>query len=183
VIAAPKSYLGQASANRYTTAVPARPTFIEPCTPKAAQTPPKGEDWVFEAKWDGYRCLIVKDGKTVRLYSRNRTEWTDRLPGIASSFASFGARSAVIDGELCVCDAEGRPDFRALHRTMRERRPDESRLVYYAFDLLHANGADLTAKPLIARKTKLDALAEREPVVPCLFLGRELIKGEATAAS
>ena len=92
------------------------PTFIEPCSPKAAKTPPEGEDWVFEAKWDGYRCLVVKDGKNVRLYSRNRTEWTDRLPGLASSFASFGARSAVIDGELCVCDAEGRPDFRALHR-------------------------------------------------------------------
>jgi bifunctional non-homologous end joining protein LigD len=129
--------------------VPRLPTFIEPCSPKAAKTPPKAR-LGFQAKWDGYRCLIVKDGKEVRLYSRNRTEWTDRLPGIASSFASFGARSAVIDGELCVCDAEGRPDFRALHRTMRDRRPDESSLIYYAFDLLHANGADLTAKPVIA---------------------------------
>jgi bifunctional non-homologous end joining protein LigD len=59
--------------------VSVRPAFVNPRLPVLSQHPPKGRDWVHQAKWDGYRCLIVKDGPRVRLFSKRGTEWTDRL--------------------------------------------------------------------------------------------------------
>jgi ATP-dependent DNA ligase len=51
-------------------------------------------------------------------------------------FAALPADSVVVDGELCLCDSRGRPDFRALHAEMRQKRPDVSRMAFFAFDLL-----------------------------------------------
>lgn len=154
-------------------------TFVEPCQPRSAKTPPKGANWIHEPKWDGYRCIIVKDGKNVRLYSRNRTDWTGRLPVIGGYFQGYPCKSAVFDTELCICDAEGRPDFRTLHAQMRARKPEEGKLSIYAFDLLHLDGADLRPIPLVERKKRLDELAERKPnVVPCLYLVQHFYDGE-----
>ncbi len=68
-----------------------------------------------QAKWDGYRLLVAKDGDRVRLYSKGGTEWTG-MPVLAQAFAGLPPRSAVLDGELCLCDSRGRPDFSASLR-------------------------------------------------------------------
>src|SRR5262245_16481545 len=65
-----------------------RPSFFDPCLPVLGRAPPKGPDWVHQLKMDGYRCLVGKVGQRVRLYSRNGTEWSDRLPGVAEAFAA-----------------------------------------------------------------------------------------------
>jgi bifunctional non-homologous end joining protein LigD len=93
------------------------------------------------------RFQVIKIGGEVRLFSRNGADWTDRLPAIAAAFARLPARVAQIDGELCLCDADGRPDFRELMRAARQRPADETRLSFHAFDLLHLNAADLKPKP------------------------------------
>lgn len=152
--------------------------FIRPSLAVAAKSPPKGDAWVHEAKWDGYRIQVVKDAAGVRLFSKTGTEWTKRLPSIAQAFAALPATSAILDGELCFCDDRGNPNFRALHRMMRNARPEPERLVVYAFDLMHRNGADLRAKPLQERRRRLVDLV-RSAEVPCLFVGDQFANGAA----
>jgi hypothetical protein len=132
--------------------------FVRPCIPTVTSQPPVGERWVHEAKWDGWRFQIIKAAGQVRLFARIGTEWTERLPAIADAFATLPARSAQLDGELCFCDEQGRPNFHALQGTMRWRYPDQAALSFHAFDLLHLNGADLRPKPLLEGRKRLAGL-------------------------
>lgn len=76
----------------------ARLAFIRPLAPSASVRPPKGDDWIYQPKWDGFRFQIVKGGSEVRLYSRSGAECTDRLRGMREAFAELPARTAVLDG-------------------------------------------------------------------------------------
>jgi bifunctional non-homologous end joining protein LigD len=155
------------------------PKFVRPCIPTTGELP-KGPTWLHEPKWDGYRCQIVKAGKTVHIYSRNGIAWTQRLPSTAQSFRALSCRSVVLDGELCLSGPDGRPDFRALMLIMRSKQPDPTGLTFYAFDLLHLNGADLTGKWLIERKQRLRALADRTGMaVPSMYLVDHFDDGQA----
>ena len=78
-----------------------------PLSPSAAVRPPKGDDWLHEPKWDGFRFQIVKDGSAVRFYSRHGAEYTDRLPSMVEAFAKLPARAAILDGELCLIEPGG----------------------------------------------------------------------------
>jgi bifunctional non-homologous end joining protein LigD len=155
------------------------PRFIQPCSPTTASKPPTGERWTHEVKWDGFRFQVLKVGREVRLFSRNGADWTERLPAIAAAFARLPARVAQIDGELCLCDVHGRPDFRALMRAARQRPADETGLSFHAFDLLHLNAADLKPKPLAERHRRLVDLVQRlDEAVPVLYLPDAFASGE-----
>jgi ATP-dependent DNA ligase len=159
------------------------PRFIQPCSPTTASKPPTGERWTHEVKWDGFRFQVVKVGKEIRLFSRNGVDWTERMPAIAAAFVRLPARVAQIDGELCLCDAEGRPDFRALMRAARQRPADETRLSFHAFDLLQMNGADLKPKPLVERRRRLVDLVHRlDEAVPVLYLPDGFTSGDELLA-
>ena len=149
--------------------------FILPALAVPGKAPPKGDQWVHEAKWDGFRIQIVKNGSDVRLYSKTGSDWTKKLPSIAREFAALPPRSAILDGELCHCGASGRPDFRALMREMRQARADPLHLVVYAFDLLHLNGSDLRPLPFRERRQKLVGL---DKPLPCLFVIDQFDDGE-----
>ena len=75
-------------------AVP-RLTFIRPLSLSAAVRPPKGDDWLHEPKWDGFRFQMIKDGSGVRLYSKSGAAYSDRLPGMVEAFATLPARAAI----------------------------------------------------------------------------------------
>ena len=117
----------------------------------SAKTLPVGADWTYEVKWDGYRAQAIKDGRTVSLASRNLKNITRQYPAIAAAASGVDANAALLDGEIVVLDADGRPSFQALHHA------DFSGLsvVFYAFDLLHLNGRDLTRMPLEDRRRAL----------------------------
>jgi ATP-dependent DNA ligase len=118
----------------------------------------------------GYRCLIGKIRQRVRLYSKNGAVWSDRLPGLVEAFAALRT-DFMLDGELCFCDDRGRPNFRALHTEMRQRRPDTSRMSYFAFDLLRERNVDLRPLPLSERQRDLARLCNKgRKVVPYLRL-------------
>jgi bifunctional non-homologous end joining protein LigD len=117
----------------------------------SAATLPAGAEWSYEVKWDGYRAQAVKDGAAVTLASRNLKNITGQFPGVARAAALLGATSAVLDGEIVALDADGRPSFQALHHAATEGLS----IVYYAFDLLHLNGRDLTREPLDERRAAL----------------------------
>jgi len=112
--------------------------FIEPALPKLRASPPLGDVWIHEVKFDGYRIQLHKTLSTVSLYSKGGSDFRRKCPELAEAVAALPVRSCVIDGELTACDASGIPDFRALHFNSR----DDVRCVW-AFDLLHLNGKDL----------------------------------------
>jgi bifunctional non-homologous end joining protein LigD len=116
-----------------------------------AATLPVGPDWSYEVKWDGYRAQAVKDGSVVSLASRNLKNVTRQYPAIAEAAARVRAKTAVLDGEIVALDAEGRPSFQALHHFTLAGLS----IVYYAFDLLHLDGRDLTRVPLDERRAAL----------------------------
>jgi bifunctional non-homologous end joining protein LigD len=60
---------------------------------------PKGEGWVYEVKFDGYRMQVHKAGPTITLYTRNGADWTERFPHLVAALASIPG-SAIIDAEL-----------------------------------------------------------------------------------
>jgi bifunctional non-homologous end joining protein LigD len=120
---------------------------------------PGGGDWTYEVKFDGYRTIAVKDGPRVTLFSRNLKDVTRMYASVAATIATIDAPAAMLDGEIVAIDAEGRPSFQALHHQAAHAT------VFYAFDLLHLNGRDLTRAPLDERRTALARLLEHTRVL------------------
>jgi bifunctional non-homologous end joining protein LigD len=110
---------------------------------------PVGDLWSYEVKWDGYRTLAEKDGARVRLLSRNLNDATANYPTVARAVAELRAEQALLDGEVVAIDESGRPSFQALHHRAAHT------VVFYAFDVLHLNGKDLTRLPLDERREAL----------------------------
>jgi bifunctional non-homologous end joining protein LigD len=129
----------------------------------AAATLPSGDEWTYEVKWDGYRAQAVKEGDAVQLASRNLKNITGQFPGVVRAAGRLRANSAHLDGEIVAVDAEGRPSFQALHHYHPSAagapgtpgRFEGFSIVYYAFDLLHINGKNLTREPLEVRRAEL----------------------------
>ena len=112
---------------------------------------PHGAEWSYEVKWDGYRAQAVKNGRSVLLASRNLKDITRQFTTVADAARALDAKSAVVDGEIVVLDANGRPSFQALHHWST----DGLSIVYYAFDLLYLDGRDLLKVPLDERRERL----------------------------
>jgi ATP-dependent DNA ligase len=124
---------------------------------------PEGEDYVYEVKLDGFRCLAFVDGEEIFLQSRNGRPLSRYFPELASPGALPGGRY-VLDGEIVVRDAEGREDFDALGQRIHpaasriERLAGETPAVYVAFDLLAHEDEVLLDAPLSVRRTALEQL-------------------------
>lgn len=135
--------------------VAARPSmsarFVSPMAALLVGALPTGREWLYEAKFDGYRALALKDGANVKLLSRKGNDLTADYPAIRKAVAALTAKSAMIDGEIVAFDDSGRPSFQHLHH--RSAKPAAIR--YFAFDLLHLNGKDLQAEPLEERRAAL----------------------------
>jgi bifunctional non-homologous end joining protein LigD len=130
-----------------------RATFIQPELATLVAEPPKGDDWLHEMKFDGYRieCLLAQG--TARLITRSGLDWTDRFPDVAEAAAAIPARSAILDGEVVVLLPDGRTSFRALQLALKGE--SSGPMAYFVFDLLELNGQDLRRLPLIERKDLL----------------------------
>ena len=124
---------------------------------KLGEAPPQGDQWVHEIKWDGYRILATVADGTVRLWSRNALEWTDKVPEIRDAIAALGLTSAALDGEL-IAGSGTKEDFNLLQATLSGER--QGALAYALFDLLHIDGVDVAAAPLVERKALLQELLE-----------------------
>ena len=134
----------------------ASPRFVRPCVPTAVKLPPKGDLWLHEAKLDGWRIQIAKEGRRVRLLSRSGADLTKRLGRLATELEALPVRSAVIDGELVLADERGAPNFYALQSALS--RGCDGPFSVFVFDMMHKNGADLRALPLVKRKKRLAAV-------------------------
>jgi bifunctional non-homologous end joining protein LigD len=117
--------------------------------------PPEGRDWLHEIKFDGYRAVASIGGGRAVIRTRKGLDWTNRFQRIADTLGKLPCQSAVIDGEMAVADRHGRTDFSALQEALSDGR---GHIVFYVFDLMHLNGEDLRALPLIERKARLKTL-------------------------
>ncbi len=135
------------------------PDALEPQLATLVEAAPTSGAWSWEMKFDGYRLLArVADGD-VRLVTRNGRDWTQRMPSLARELAALGLRSAWLDGEIVVADADAVPDFQQLQNAFDSARTDD--IVYYLFDLPFFAGHDLRKVPLHERRALLRAwLAE-----------------------
>jgi bifunctional non-homologous end joining protein LigD len=122
------------------------------------QRAPQGEDWLHEVKYDGYRMLAWRDGRELQLLSRNRLDWTEKLPAIADTILGLDCRNCVLDGELVVFDEHGRSRFDLLQKEFNLAKAQTVR--YAVFDLLALNGDDLRNAPLLERKAALSRLLD-----------------------
>jgi bifunctional non-homologous end joining protein LigD len=132
------------------------PTTMQPQLATLVDVPPDGDAWLHEIKLDGYRLLAHRNGRDVRLVTRNGHDWTTRFPTIAAAIRGLAVRDAVLDGEVVVLARNGVSDFQALQNSLDTG--DDQRHVFFAFDLLHCDGVDLTQTPLRERKRRLAAL-------------------------
>ncbi|WP_369935631.1 DNA ligase D [Xanthomonas tesorieronis] len=134
-------------------AAPAGP--FEAQLAKLGDAPPKGEHWIHEIKWDGYRIQATIADGTVRLWSRNAIEWTDKIPEIRDAIAALGLKSAALDGEL-IAGKGSKEDFNLLQAVLSGER--QGALALALFDLLHIDGIDIADAPLAERKALLQQL-------------------------
>lgn len=138
------------------------PGFVEPTLATLMASPPAGDRWIHEIKFDGYRLQARIEAGRVRLMTRSGLDWTKKFgKEIVAALQALPVGSAVIDGELVVENGSGASDFSALQADLSEGRSD--RFVFYVFDLIYLDGYDLRAVPLIERKTILETMVGPEP--------------------
>jgi len=144
---------------------------VQPMLAKATSGLPKGDGLVFEPKWDGFRCIVFRDGDEVELGSRNERPLTRYFPELLDPIRAQLPARCVVDGEIVIVTPEGL-DFEAL---LQRIHPAESRvrmlaeqtlLPFVAFDLLALGDDDLRDQPFGPRRAQLEAvLADAEPPI------------------
>ncbi|MGK5684857.1 non-homologous end-joining DNA ligase [Actinoplanes sp. URMC 104] len=149
---------------------PEQPIASVPAPMLAAAGPlPADGGWSYEFKYDGVRAITaVRDGH-VQAYSRNLNDITATYPELGELTEVLGGRSAVLDGEIVALEAE-RPSFARLQQRMHVAEPSPALVasvpvVYYVFDLLELDGADLTPQPYATRRDILAGLELAGPHV------------------
>lgn len=157
-----------------------RPMLATSSTPGLARAAAErwSREWV-EMKWDGIRGIGIWDGERLRLRSRNGNDLTATYPELTAVDLGLGAAPAVLDGEIVALDAQGRPSFPLLQKRMnlaqaREITHEAARtpVQLYLFDVLEADGRDVTGLPLAERREILEHLAADAAavvVVPPVF--------------
>jgi bifunctional non-homologous end joining protein LigD len=134
----------------------ALPQWVRPQLTQLVKEAPDGDQWLHEIKYDGYRMHARLDHGEARLLTRNGLNWTAKYPQIARAVAALPARQAYLDGELCGVRADGITSFSMIQ--LASDAGNAAGLVFFLFDLLHLDGEDLTARPLIDRKERLAGL-------------------------
>lgn len=147
-----------------------------PMEAKPVHDLPEGEQWRYEPKWDGFRCLAFRDGDQVELRSKSGQPLGRSFPDVVAALAALNARQFVLDGEIII-PIERRLSFEALQLRLH---PAESRVrklaaehpaVYILFDLLVGPDGKLLADlPFIERRKALEAFFVKEPDNPAIRL-------------
>ena len=150
------------------------PQFVPPQLSQPVEKPPSGPQWVHEIKLDGFRMAARIDNGRVQLLTRTGLDWTDKYPSAIAALANLNVKTAYLDGELCGVDDAGLPSFAQTQAATDGERGVH--LVYYAFDLLHLDGWDVSSLPLIERKALLEPLVANKPGLQ--FNGHETGDGE-----
>jgi bifunctional non-homologous end joining protein LigD len=138
-------------------AAPRKRRAYSPMLATPASDVPRGEDWLFEVKWDGYRAIAYLEAGEPTLMSRKANDLTKRFESVAKELVkAVKTPDCVLDGEVCALDEEGRATFSA----MQQGKPG-TRYIYVVFDLLEQEGQPLIDLPLSERRERLRKLLDR----------------------
>ena len=144
-------------------------------------------DWLYEPKLDGIRLLARIEQGAVALRSRNGQDLTAQYPAVVRALAVQPVATALLDGEVVALDESGVPSFERLQQRMNlhaesqlEQAEIDYPVSYYAFDLLHVDGVDISKSPLWQRKEMLRRIVDPGDVVrlvePIESDGREVFR-------
>ena len=139
------------------------PQFVSPQLSQLVERPPSGPQWLHEIKLDGFRMAARIENGRVQLLTRTGLDWTAKYPSAAGALANLNIKTAYLDGELCGVDEAGLPSFANTQAATDGERGVQ--LIYYAFDLLHLDGWDVSGLQLVERKALLEPLLTNKPGV------------------
>lgn len=159
---------------------------VKPMLAKSVKEIPAG-DYFYEPKWDGFRCVVFRDGDEVELGSRNERPLTRYFPEVVQAALAQLPPRCVVDGEVIVpAPGGGTLDFEALLQRIHPAKSRVDRLAaetpasFVAFDLLALGDEDLTAEPFAARRARLEqALSGARAPVYLTSVTRELAKAQS----
>src|SRR5438309_6399624 len=128
---------------------------------------PTGDEWQYEPKWDGFRCIVFRDGPKVQLQSKAGQPLARYFPDLAEAFVQLRPRRFVLDGEIVVPEGSGLSFDSLLQRihpaaSRVARLAKETPAAFIAFDLLvDEHGKSLVKQPLLARREALESFAKK----------------------
>ena len=138
---------------------------VKPMLAKSVPEVPTGDGFVYEPKWDGFRCIVFRDGDEVELGSRNEKPLTRYFPDVVAAVKAQLPERCVVDGEIVIAAGKGL-DFEAL---LQRIHPADSRVrmlaettpaSFVAFDLLAIDDESLMALPFGERRARLEKALE-----------------------
>ena len=148
------------------------PTAILPMKSTLSEQAPKGDEWLFEIKWDGVRAICFIDDKTVRITSRTGNSFERQYPELSVIGHQIVAQQAILDGEIAVLDQNGVSRFGLIQPRIAVADPSavahlarRAPVTLFVFDLLYLDGYDLRGVPLIERKRALQAILQPSTVM------------------
>jgi DNA ligase D-like protein (predicted ligase)/DNA ligase D-like protein (predicted polymerase)/DNA ligase D-like protein (predicted 3'-phosphoesterase) len=144
---------------------------IEPMLSDSTEKLPKGDDYIYEVKWDGIRALISLEDGQVRIHSRNKNDITKQFPELLSADKAFRATNGLFDAEIVCLNKQGKPEFKKVINRLQTsgetniQKLSKTNPVYcYIFDCLYLDGRSLINDTLMKRKDWLkDAIKKDTP--------------------
>jgi bifunctional non-homologous end joining protein LigD len=129
--------------------------------PMRAAEPFDSTAYCFDVAWDGVRAMASITGETVKAWGRDLSDITDRYPEVMA-LADLAPPDTIVDGELIVSDADGRPDRVALQDRAHATKPESVQrlaaahpVTYVVYDLLYLRGRSIMKEPLVRRRPKM----------------------------
>lgn len=141
---------------------------IQPMLAPSKAVPPfSNPEWAYEVKFDGFRCLAEFSDAGARLKSREGTDMSRWFPEVTKALASIGGRRCIVDGEICILNANGiagNDEFgRLVRRAARRGKVGQDPVVYCVFDALVVGGRSVMRRPLRERKRHIPVLLAGVP--------------------
>lgn len=134
-------------------------SVVEPMLSDSVSKPPKGDDYIYEVKWDGIRAMISLEDGQVRIRTRNQNDVTAQFPELLVPDKAFRANCALFDAEIVCLDKSGRPSFKqvigrlmATGDTNIQKLSKTQPVSCYVFDCLYLDGRPLVNDSLLKRK-------------------------------
>ena len=171
--AAPKKKVAALHPEKLPGAVKApMPEFFEPMAAQLSDKLPKGDDWIFEVKWDGVRGLAFIEDGVLQFYTRNSNRCERQYPELQVIPHYIEAEQAILDGEIVVLDSQGVSHFELIQSRIHSQDANaiakmgqKNPVHFYAFDLLYLDGYDLRKVQLIERKKLLQKIVKPFPLL------------------
>ncbi len=139
---------------------------VEPMEARSVKSIPKGSGWMYEPKWDGFRCLAFRDGQDVVLQSKSGQPLARYFPEVVAAVLTLPPARFVLDGELAI-QMDGRLDFDVLLQRIHpaasrvRKLSQETPAAYYVFDLLVDEQAPIFAQRIGGSSRASRRLCER----------------------